>query len=832
VHPKPYKIKELDSGRPLLPGSAHDSAAHEPQAPVPPTASPPTPVPGDTSPPSQPPPAHPPSSPAARQGWAWGLTAACGYLLVGWTAKVLACGDLLRVFGHWPSLRPAPPWTLPLLGGEDLAVALVLGALVGGLARLGRAWRAVGALLATPLYLYLAVDQLAYEFFFTHLDRSLWESSHDLAALRSSLVAALDVSGGLLTVLALGAATSLWLPRPLGPLVRAATWLQRRPGPVTLLLVLYLPLGGLLARHAEQYELQHTAPVEAVRSWLQPDVASTLEPGTPGEWNLDRTLRGRPQPPEDFLPVQQALAQLGPKRPLDIVLVILESLAWRDSSLDPANRYDTTPFLARLAADGLSFDQFHVIFPASTRSDFATMTGRYPYIAGGADIARYSNLRIPILADLLHAQGYTTAYFTPGESRFDSFDLFLLRHRIDHLEDLDRLPPADREAHLHMTWGVAETFMVDRALAWIADQRAANRPFFLQYKAIYPHHPYTLPPGYEHLASRPGDPRKQAYQASLAYADLALQRLVEGLQRLGTLERTVIVVTADHGEAFGELHPQNHNHGGFVYDESVRVPLVLYPGATFGGARRSRRVGSSVDLVPTLLEIAGVPTTHSWQGQSLVSTRYRERPVYLFSRKHLGVLDGQYKFILHRESGKAQLYDRLADPTEQRDLAARRRNLTGLYTELIARWQQATDEAYAQLGQETGETKAQRVRFDAQRRQEVFGERVDPLARLELCPVQGDALQERRCTAEPLRLQPGEQLAARLFWARPGTKIGRLTLYDPTPGRIEEVRVFDSDPVQAVVRFTKPLARTGAWKVKANLGAAYHVLNIDVAAAP
>jgi arylsulfatase A-like enzyme len=158
-------------------------------------------------------------------------------------------------------------------------------------------------------------------------------------------------------------------------------------------------------------------------------------------------------------------------------------------------------------------------------------------------------------------------------------------------------------------------------------------------------------------------------------ADRQLGRLFDELRRRGLADDTLVVVTGDHGEGFGSPH-DIYGHGGKVFDEIVKVPLVLWNPRLFGGAARGDRrvetIGGHIDLNPTLAETLGIAAAGSWQGRSLFAT---DRPprVYFYAANDdylLGVREHNRKYIYNATIGREQLYDLAADPREQTNLAS------------------------------------------------------------------------------------------------------------------------------------------------------------------
>lgn len=203
-----------------------------------------------------------------------------------------------------------------------------------------------------------------------------------------------------------------------------------------------------------------------------------------------------------------------------------------------------------------------------------------------------------------------------------------------------------------------------------------NRPWALWLHLLDPHAPYAAPD-----VPFGGDARAR-YDAELAYTDAQLARLLDALRALDVEDETVVIVTADHGEAFGE-HGRTH-HGRQVYEEAVRVPLVIHvPGAP---AVRSDRVVSLIDLPETLADLLGLPPGLDYGARSQADV-VRGAPVddaaartVFFEavlddqrpdRRLVGALRWPYKLIYDVRRDLARLFDLSKDPREKVDLRTR-----------------------------------------------------------------------------------------------------------------------------------------------------------------
>lgn len=210
-------------------------------------------------------------------------------------------------------------------------------------------------------------------------------------------------------------------------------------------------------------------------------------------------------------------------------------------------------------------------------------------------------------------------------------------------------------------------------------KRDPKKPRFLYSHFADPHYPY--------LAGKPKDSRFDRYVAEVASVDKQIGRLYRFLKKEKLLDRTVLVLSADHGEAFGE-HGQNfHAFGNF--DEVVHVPLIVHvPGVE---PRRISTPVSLIDMRPTILDLLGIPTPGTDMGQSLVPFLRGEdpvldRPIVVDAGRRIQsmVFHDGIKVTRDLNTRVVEVYDLNADPGEHHDLADDPRYGQGHYVETLA----------------------------------------------------------------------------------------------------------------------------------------------------
>lgn len=402
--------------------------------------------------------------------------------------------------------------------------------------------------------------------------------------------------------------------------------------------------------------------------------------------------------------------------PSNILLITIDTLR-ADRLSGYGYPRQTSPVLDRLAAAGVRFDQAWVQWPKTGPSMASLFTATYPKDNG---IVRRIGTPLPcrfeMLAEMLKRRGYQThAVVANGALASDfyfdqGFDTYIETWKLHGREEGD--DPNRAEAVTGLAVG-----LLDRL-------GAARQPWFLWVHYLDPHAPYT-PPGEwaerfqndelfdperrVHIADTPTQQMygigyeqviagrdelafyQARYDAEIAYNDAQIGRLLEEMDRRGLRQRTLTVVTADHGESLGE-HNYYFDHGRFGFQTCLRVPLIFhYPGVL--APRVDADPVELIDLTPTLLEAAGVelPGGAWMQGRSL-TPRLRgkavegESPVAFAeagwevgNRWQKVVRDGRYKLIFAQsppeqrwiagEGVRFALFDLEADPGETDNVA-------------------------------------------------------------------------------------------------------------------------------------------------------------------
>ncbi len=350
----------------------------------------------------------------------------------------------------------------------------------------------------------------------------------------------------------------------------------------------------------------------------------------------------------------------------------------------------TTPNLDRLARGGVRFSDAITQIPLTGPSHATILTGLYPHQHGAIRNGVPLLEEVPTLAERLKATGYQTAAFLSGWTLrrnlsglargFDTYD--------DAMEDRYRLVNTQRFAHQ----------VTPAALEWL--KAHSGGPFFLWVHYFDPHTPY-IRRDEAHAALRAADAtkldamreRNQNYASELRHVDDWIGKIFASLEELDLTSNTLIIVTADHGEAFGEHGYVGH--GRRVYEEILQVPLIAsWPGRLPAGKVVDVPVGL-VDVAPTVSALLDLPTIGEGTdltpllGPEEPAKRYTMRRIFfetypgarkgiwkLFSPKLsvipslAGFREGPLKFVYDAKARESRVFDLSKDRGETQNLIA------------------------------------------------------------------------------------------------------------------------------------------------------------------
>lgn len=389
-----------------------------------------------------------------------------------------------------------------------------------------------------------------------------------------------------------------------------------------------------------------------------------------------------------------------------------------------------TPVLDQIAREGVRFDHAICQLPQTDPSHTALMTGLYASTSG-VKVHMTDKLRqgAQTAAGIFQAAGYQTAGFYSWPSLDGQYCGLEQGYQTyeGYVFDSSKWSASSPNAPLSASYpdlksqvSIARTTDISIAsypnyelvfdgrsdvtnqavFAWL-DAHVGQGPFFLWVHYFDCHVPYTPPVGYDHLwgldyqgtidgafttlgdlydGKRQATPAdivriQELYQGEIAFADAQLGQLLAHLNGLGAKDNTIITVTGDHGESFGEHG--DWLHGLKVFESEIHVPLLLrYPGHLPAGVNVVAPI-QHIDVLPTLLELTGLSAKESLQGTSLLpiispdaDASSRVAFTELANEAFVSVLSwGDWKLIRNNANDQVQLYNLNLDETEQQNLA-------------------------------------------------------------------------------------------------------------------------------------------------------------------
>ena len=332
----------------------------------------------------------------------------------------------------------------------------------------------------------------------------------------------------------------------------------------------------------------------------------------------------------------------------------------------PLYGYDkvSTPNLDRIGSESYVFQDGISHVPLTLPSHTSILTGRLPIGHGVRDNSGFIlDPQETTLAEILKASGYATAAFVSAfvlDSRWGLNQGFDTYYDNFNLTQFQNVSPADIQRRAEDTEIEAE--------AWL--NKNSGSKFFAWVHFYDPHEPYDPPEPYvtEYISN--------PYDGEIAYMDSVIGKLMDKLKQLNVDNRTLIVVTGDHGESLGEH--KEATHAMFVYATTQHIPMLIHvPGKSL---KRIAGIARHIDLAPTVLDLLGMKIPSEMQGASLIpmmtGQEKSHRIAYsesMYSELHYGwsplraVTADQYRYI---DAPRAELYDWKSDPGEVNNLFA------------------------------------------------------------------------------------------------------------------------------------------------------------------
>jgi lipoteichoic acid synthase len=368
------------------------------------------------------------------------------------------------------------------------------------------------------------------------------------------------------------------------------------------------------------------------------------------------------------------LAQTSQTEKRNVVLVHLEST--RARSVTPYNEdLNTTPFLNELAKSSLLAERAYVgSIPRSLMSNISVNCGIQP--PPRQDLYEPGSMPIPCLAGLLGNQGYSSALFSSNADDYGNSATTNWGYEKASAPPDPAVPAQywdmnmDTEKFMNTShYGYEEDIMLQPSEEWLKERE--GEPFVAEYLTNTGHDEYRC------LNTRYGsenfseDDLLNHYLNCLRLQDIFLQNLFQQYQDLGLYDKTIFVLFGDHGEGFGE-HGR-FMHGDTIWEEGLKVPLVIHAPGWFEDGKRVEGLSNYTDVLPTVLEMLGYEVKDGeYPGYSLLHELPENRTL-MFScishRECMASIKGDEKYIYHYGNQPEEVFNLSNDPLEEHNLA-------------------------------------------------------------------------------------------------------------------------------------------------------------------
>ncbi len=397
-----------------------------------------------------------------------------------------------------------------------------------------------------------------------------------------------------------------------------------------------------------------------------------------------------------------------PANPPNVLVILVDDLGYGDLSSYGATDLKT-PHIDQLIHSGMRFDNFYANCPVCSPTRAALLSGKYPDRVGVPGVIRtraqdswgFLDPTAVLLPKALWPASYHTAIVgkwhlglqspsTPNEMGFDHFHGFLGDMMDDYYNHRRRgnnymfrndveIDPPGHATDLFSNW----------AIDYLNERKADKRRFFLYLAYNAPHTPIQPPAHWLAKVKRrePALSEKRAKLVALIeHMDHGIGNVMTTLQENGQAENTLVIFTSDNGGQLNVGGQCGNNRGGKqdMYEGGIRVPAgIVWPGVIPPGSR-SDAIGMTMDIYPTVCEIAGTPYAKDLNGVSLLPTllgnsqKNLDRPLVWVrregnmryqGREYFALRDGPWKLVQNSPFEPYQLYNLEKDPLESTDLA-------------------------------------------------------------------------------------------------------------------------------------------------------------------
>ena len=366
-------------------------------------------------------------------------------------------------------------------------------------------------------------------------------------------------------------------------------------------------------------------------------------------------------------PLKTHLEQTAQTEKRNVVLIHLESA--RARSITPYNeKIRTTPYLNELAKESLMAERAYTVVPHTSKAIVSVNCGIEPHLVRDITEAETGGIPARCLPELLEEHGYNTVWFSSATKDFEDRPDLVKNFGYDEFYPVESM---NKEGFQESNYfGYEDDIMLQPSREWLESHR--DKPFLATYLGVTGHHDYrpVTRYGLKNFAEKDGLNR---YDNEMRYLDFFVKNIIEQYKELGLYDHTIFIIYGDHGEGFGEH--DLYQHDNTIYEEGLRVPLIIHEPGRFSGGKRVETLTDHMDILPTIIDLLGYKVEGGeYPGRSLLAPRDKDkdRTLYFscfYDYKCMASLKGTEKYIYFYGNKPEEFYDLSSDPLEKNNIA-------------------------------------------------------------------------------------------------------------------------------------------------------------------
>jgi phosphoglycerol transferase MdoB-like AlkP superfamily enzyme len=352
--------------------------------------------------------------------------------------------------------------------------------------------------------------------------------------------------------------------------------------------------------------------------------------------------------------------------PWNIVFLVMESVGTRYIFDTSFGNPMPMPFLQKISKEGWFLKKHYTTSNVSTKAVFSLFSGLYDFFKR-ENFGTRSDATIPAIYNWL-GEGYDHFLVTPSSISWYFPTNFIKNSKLSEIHSYENLRFKIKEEFHSLGHYIARD-EIQTMDFFIQRLSKAKEPFLGIYISFAAHFPY-FDNGEDYRVMKDDGRLISRYYNNLNLLNHMIKRMVEHLKEKGLLERTILIIVGDHGQAFGQHHPNNFMHYRYSYNENLETPAIFYQPALF----RPKVIEfptSHVDILPTLLDALRIPYPPKvFDGESLFNYKLRRKSIFFYGyEESISSLDNHLiKVQYSLKKSRCWAFDLRVDPDEKNPL--------------------------------------------------------------------------------------------------------------------------------------------------------------------